>query len=206
MGTARTPSQMQKNDTSGPRRHSSITRRSPAAPNLRSRIASATARFGRCAIVGDDDALARGEAVGLQHDRLAELAAAARRASASSSDSHVRKRAVGTPCRAMNAFANALLDSSRAAAAVGPKIRRPSAREAVGNAEAERQFRADDGEIDPLAGGERGRSASMSPTVERHCAREARDSGVAGRGEDVARPGRRRRAGRRARARARRCR
>ena len=37
-------------------------------------------------------------------------------ASASSSESQVRKRAVGTPWRAMNAFANALLDSSRAAA------------------------------------------------------------------------------------------
>ena len=111
----------------GPDRHSSITSRSPAAPNRRSLIAATTAASAVGAIVGDDDAFAGGETVGLQHDRKPELAGPRRTRSASSSDSQVRKRAVGTPWRAMNAFANALLDSRRAAAAVGPKSSRPSA-------------------------------------------------------------------------------
>ena len=74
--------------------------------------------------------------------------------SASSSVSAVWKRAVGTPCRAMKAFANALLDSRRAASAVGPSSSRPAAANSVGNAEAQRQFRSDDGEVDLFAVGQ----------------------------------------------------
>ena len=44
--------------------------------------------------------------------------------SASLADTHVWKRAVGTRWRAMNALANALLDSRRAAACLGPKMSR----------------------------------------------------------------------------------
>ena len=48
--------------------------RSPAAPNSPIAHRRDDGGFGRRAIVGDDDALAGGEAVGLQHDRQAELA------------------------------------------------------------------------------------------------------------------------------------
>ena len=126
-----------KNDTSGPVRHSSMTSRSPAAPNLRSAIAAIDGRFGGRPVVGDDDALAGRQAVGLEDDRPAEFAGADDAQAPRSSDSQVRKRAVGTPWRAMNAFANALLDSSRAAAAVGPKIGRPAAHEPIDDAEAQ---------------------------------------------------------------------
>ena len=88
---ARAPSQTTKNDTSGPVRHSSITSRSPAAPNRRSRHRCDDGRLGRCAIVRDHDAFAGGEPVGLQHDRQAELARSRRTRSASSSDSRRAK-------------------------------------------------------------------------------------------------------------------
>ena len=74
IGTARAPSQTTKNDTSGPVRHSSMTSRSPAAPNRRSRHRRGDGRLGGRAILGDDDALAGGETVGFQHDRKSELA------------------------------------------------------------------------------------------------------------------------------------
>ncbi len=48
----------------------------------------------------------------------------------------------------MNAFAKALLDSRRAAAAVGPKTRWPWLGEAIGKPQAQRQLRSHDDEID----------------------------------------------------------
>ena len=63
-------------------------------------------------------------------------------------------RAVGIPARNINSLANALLDSKRAAAAVGPTIRRPLARNLLDDAGGQRNFRPDYGEvgIDRLGG------------------------------------------------------
>ena len=77
-------------------------------------------RFGCRAILGDDDALAGGEAVGLHHQRDTRTRRDAMASSAASAESQTRKRAVGTRWRAMKSFANALLHSSAAAACVGP--------------------------------------------------------------------------------------
>ena len=83
-------------------------------------------RFGGRAILGDDDTLAGRETVGLHDQGIPELAATNRveRRRGRVADA---KRAVGTRCRAMKSFANALLDSSAAAAFVGPTIARPAA-------------------------------------------------------------------------------
>ena len=86
--------------------------------------------------------------------------------SASSAESQVWNRAVGTPWRAMNAFANALLDSRRAAAAVGPNSRRPSA--------------AKRSAMPRLSG------SSGPTTVKSICSRSAR-AGSASRSADIAR-------------------
>ena len=51
----------------------------------------------------------------------------------------------------MKSFANALLDSSAAAAADGPTIDRSLAAKTIHDAAAERNFRTDDGQIDLLA-------------------------------------------------------
>ena len=58
----------------------------------------------------------------------------------------------------MNAFANALLDSSRAAAAVGPQICRPAAVKSIRDTEAQRHLGADDRQVGafPLGEGEQG--------------------------------------------------
>ena len=74
-GTAARPSVSTKNDASRPSRNSSMTRRAPASPNRLSTIASHTAASAACPIGRDDDALAGRQAVGLQDDRVAELAA-----------------------------------------------------------------------------------------------------------------------------------
>ena len=203
---ARAPSQTTKNDTSGPVRHSSMTSRSPAAPNAARPSPRRSPRSAVGAVLGDDDALAGGEAVGLQHDRASRTrrdrddAPAPRRATRRS-----RKRAVGTPWRAMKAFANALLDSRRAAARGRPEQQPAVGGEAIGDAEAQRQLGADDGEVDLLALGER---------EQRRRGRRGRRDACAPGGRCRDFPARRRRrrrrvrrpAGRRARARARRCR
>ena len=122
MGSARSPSLTTKNDTSGPARHSSTTdgRRLRQSSALSSRRRRRT-RFR--AIGGDNDALPCRESIRLEDERKSNSPERTH-ASASSAVSHVRNRAVGTPCRVMKAFAKALLDSSRAARAVGPKMSR----------------------------------------------------------------------------------
>ena len=54
----------------------------------------------------------------------------------------------------MKCFAKALLDSSAAAARVGPTIGRPRALNEIGDAGTQRQFGTDDSEIDLLAFGD----------------------------------------------------
>ena len=86
--------------------------RSRRVPARRSRRSAASASA--AAIVRDDDALARCQSVGLEHDGIAEIVQARR---ASSARSTTAKRAVGMPARSMNSLAKILLPSSCAAAA-----------------------------------------------------------------------------------------
>ena len=125
-GSARTPSQKRKKDTSGPDRHSSTTRRSPAAPNRRSLIAATTAAS---ALAWSSAITTPLPAARPSAFRTTGKPYSADRTTArpSSTDSQIRKRAVGTACLAMNALANALLDSSRAADWLGPNSGRPAA-------------------------------------------------------------------------------
>ena len=69
MRHARTPSLMTKNETSGPVRHSSITRRSPAAPKRPSVIAAVDGVSASTQILRDDDAFTCRETIGLQARR-----------------------------------------------------------------------------------------------------------------------------------------
>ena len=152
--TARRPSQSAKNDTSGPLRHSSSTTRAPAAPNWRSSIAARIAASAVFAIGRDDNALAGREAVGLDDDRQAELAARdtacavgrvvadpiARRRNAVARHELLRER----PCCTRAARRRA---RDRRSAAPRPGTDR--------RCRVERQLGPDDGEIDPLALGER---------------------------------------------------
>ena len=148
----RAPSASTKYDASSPTRNSSSTTRSPAPPKRRSTIAVAHRGFRGGAVLGDHDALAGGQAVGLDDQRVARTRRAAIAASASSAESHTRKRAVGTPWRAMKSFANALLDSSAAAARVGPTIGAACARRTASTTpRLKRQLGTDDGEVDALA-------------------------------------------------------
>ena len=74
-GSAETPSESTKNDTSSPVMNSSTTTARPASPNAPS---SRQRRHGAVGLVearADDGTLARGEAVGLDHDGRAQLAA-----------------------------------------------------------------------------------------------------------------------------------
>ena len=118
--TTSSPSHRQNSDTSGPSRYSSTT----TTPRGTSRQAAAWASAAT-AVVGDDDALARGEPVVLDHVRGAELVEARPRPASRSWQTN--GRAVGTPAAAMTSLAKALLDSSRAAAADGPKHGMPVA-------------------------------------------------------------------------------
>jgi hypothetical protein len=72
------------------------------------------------ALVGDDDALSRGETVRLDDERIDGVRAVEEPQRAERS-SKVRERAVGIRCRSMNAFENDLLPSTSAARASGPK-------------------------------------------------------------------------------------
>ena len=95
-----------------PRRARSPKRRSTSKPRSAARACASSC--------GDDDALAGGQAVGLEHDRVAldrrHPVLDGRRPRATS--------AVGTPAASMISLANALEPSSRAAARVGPEGRR----------------------------------------------------------------------------------
>ena len=95
-----------------------------AAARRRSRRAACVQ--GLVAVVGDDDALAGGESVVLDDVGRAEGRRARRRLPRASVQTWAI--AVGTPAAAMTSLANALLPSSWAAAADGPKTGKPAAR------------------------------------------------------------------------------
>ena len=67
IGIARSPSHSASSDSSSPSRNSSTSTRAPASPKRRSTKKSRSAALRLGGRLGDDHALARGEAVGLQH-------------------------------------------------------------------------------------------------------------------------------------------
>ena len=79
-------------------------------------------RLGLGAVVGNDDALAGGEAVGFDHDRKAELAAGDGRERLRRARSQTTNRAVGIACRAMKCLAKTFEHSSAAPRCEGPTI------------------------------------------------------------------------------------
>ena len=162
-----------------------MTMRSPAAPNLRSRIAADDGLLGRLPILRDDDALAGGEAVGLEHDRKAELAGA-----------HRRERLVERLARAEARRRHVVPRHERLRECLarfeprgrgGRSEEQPAfGRESIGDAEAQRQLGTDDGEVDLLAIGER-QSARRDRRDRRTPMRASRAiPGISGRGDDLA--------------------
>src|SRR4051812_42661966 len=114
-GTTVTPSVTANSDTSGPLRYSSITTRSPAAWAIASSRSDVTttplpAASPSCLTTYGGGSVAR--------------------TSAASSPSHTQCPAVGTPAAVITSLANALLPSSWAAAAEGPKTASPQERQA----------------------------------------------------------------------------
>src|SRR5439155_5062393 len=138
----------------------------------------------RGAIVGDDDAFAGRQAVGLEHDRQAEFSAAQRR------ERGVRRLA-RAEARGRHRVARherfrerlARLEARRRGAR--PEEQPAVARKAIGDAEAQRQLRADEREIDLLAFGQRGERGDVAD-IDRRRARETRNSGGARRGQALA--------------------
>ena len=78
----------------------------------------------------------------------------------------------------MNAFANALLDSSRAAAAVGPNDQHAVRRKPVDQAEAQRQLGSDDGQDRLLAARQRDAGRPASSTEPRRQSRRRSNTRV----------------------------
>ena len=112
-------------DTSTPRRNSSITTVLPALPKAPWTIAAsiAAAACGRSSHTTTPLPAASPSAFTTTGKPSSEASTQERAAAASLNTS---KRAVGMPCRRMNALANALLPSMIAAARLGPKQRIPS--------------------------------------------------------------------------------
>ncbi len=141
-------------------------------------------RLGLRAIPGDDDALAGGEAVGLEHERPAEFAGPGD-----------AERFVGGCARAEPGGRHAVTRHERLRERLarlegggGPcrsEDGAPSGGKPVGDAEAERQLGPDDGEVDALAFGEAQEGVRIGE-VGREGAGEARDAGIAGSGDHLA--------------------
>ena len=123
-GMAVVPSHRAKKLASSPTRHSSMTSSAPAAPSAPPSMAS-IGRLGLGDARRDDDALAGGEAVGLDDDRRAPLAhiglgGVRPRGSA-------RRRRSGCRTRAQSSLVKAFEPSSCAAARRGPNALMPAA-------------------------------------------------------------------------------
>ena len=163
-----------------------------------------TCDFGVLEIGGNHDALARREAVGLQHDRKRKLAA-----------SQDRDRLRGRVARSISrrrhvAALHEFLREHFARLEPRGALRRTEQQiafgcEHVGDAAAERQLRADDREIDLFASGDLGDGMRISG-IDGNAPRYAADAGISRRANDVRRRRVRRPVSRPGRVRARRCR
>ena len=117
---------------------------------------------------------------------------------------HVIARAVGTPASTMSTFENAFDVSSIAPARVGPKIGRPSARNASTMPARERRFRTDQRPVDAVPARANDSESIDVRRADRDARRQLGDPGIARRGEDLERWDRPAAGARRAHARARR--
>ena len=154
-----------------------MTTRAPACAELTILHRGANRGVGLGAVGGNDDALARGETVGLDHDRQAELAAR---------DHLVRvgSRVADAKTRRGNAVARherlrerlAALELRGGARGTEDAVARRA--KAIDDAEIERQLGTDDREIEPLAIGERAAARRRRSTSIGKDARVARDAGV----------------------------
>ena len=170
---------MTKNETSGPGQalfdHEPIAGR--AELPFAHRVDDRALRGG--AVLGDHDALARRETVGLQHDRQAELAAADRR-------ERVVERFADAEARGRHAVPRHERLRERLArfeprGRGGRSEQQPAVRaEAIGDAQAQRQFGTDDGEVDLLAFGERQRRRPGRRGRRARCGRAGRYPGFPG--------------------------
>ena len=141
-------------------------------------------RFGRRAIVGDDDALAGGETVGLEHERIAEFTARDRGERIAGRVADAETAQVGTRCRAMKSFANALLLSSWAAARVGPT--RAPRREAKRSATPTLSGSSGPTTVRSTASREATRKyVGRLAEIDRNAPRQGGDPGVAGRADNL---------------------
>ena len=147
----------------GPGRHSSITSRWPAAPNRCSVIAASIAASASSRSVAITTPLPAARPSALRTTGNPNAAAANDCERVVARCRRSRNRAVGTSCRAMNAFAKALLDSSASGAPGSDRTAaRSSAAKRSATPSAQRHFRSDDGEIDLFGVGEcRARSSGL---------------------------------------------
>ena len=162
----RVPSHSAMKLTSSPRRNSSITSR-PVQRRER--------RLGFGAIVRDDDAFARRQAVGFENHRESRSGPA--RGARPSAFSTVTNSAVGIPLCTKKFFAKILLPSSCAASAVGPDDRAGRARGTGPRCLPPAALPAR-----PPSG--RRRRFRFGSRRQRHAGRDLRDARIAGRGED----------------------
>ena len=177
-GRARTvvPSVTQKTEASGPSRYSSTTTRPPGL----ARQAAAWVRASSRSFVTTTPLPAASPS-------SLTTCGEPRSSSASSTSSGVVQtwaRAVGTLAAAMTSLANALLPSSCAAAADGPKTRNPRVAQDVGHAGDEGGFRADDDEVDGEAVRDGEDRVGVGDVGQRLATGDHVDARVAGGGHD----------------------
>ena len=149
---------------------------------------SAIARSASVERVAHRHALAGRQPVGLDHDAAARPPPARRRTrSPRPRRANAPARAIGTPAAAATSWQNALLDSIRAAAAVGPKTAIPASIERVGDAGRQRRLGPDDDQLGGLAPGDRDDRRRVERIDARHAAdtRLARDRVAPRRDDDL---------------------
>jgi len=127
IGSTCSPSTMQMKLASSPSRNSSITTRAPASPKALPSSMSRTAASASASVRATTTPLPAASpsalmTMGAPFSRMYS--------SAGPTSANTRYSAVGMRCRARKSLAKALLPSSCAAFALGPKQRRPSARKA----------------------------------------------------------------------------
>ena len=141
------PSLMAKTESSSPSSRSWRTTRSPAPPSSRRRMSRSTAACDSAAVSHTNTPLPRARPSALTTQGSPR---AAMKASASSAASKARDSGMGRPAARLTSAAQALLDSMRAAAAVGPKARMPDGRERVDETQGQRLVGPHDDEVGAL--------------------------------------------------------
>ena len=148
-----------------------------------------TAASASSCVAADDDALARGQAVGLEDDRTAELARAPGSPGPCPPSSATLNRPVGMLCRSMNCLAKTLLPSSSAALLRRAEDAQAPLLELVDDAQGQRDLRADDGQVDLRPGAAKSASPAMSVSAIGTFSATSRVPPLPGRAVEPGRPG-----------------